>query len=747
VIPIVLCAMLAAAPEVPAPDQAGATLRPIRRFALVVGANDGGPGRVRLRYARADAERVARVLERLGGVAAEDEALLLDPDADALRQAFRAAAARLGEASATHRAELVLYYSGHSDEQGLLLRGARVEYGEVRRFLEGVGAEVRIAIVDSCSSGALTRSKGGQRAPPFLVDTSSAVKGHAILTSSAADEASQESDRVGASFFTHFLLTGLRGAADASLDGKVTVGEAYQFAFGETLARTEKTRSGAQHPTYDIQLVGSGDVVLTDLRGTGATLVFPETAWGRFSVRDRDERLVAEMRKPAGRPVELGVEPGTYRVVRDDGERLSEAQVAVASGAHARVPVERLAPVPRELTALRGGELVFVPVDFSIFPPISMNGDRPTLNHAQIGLVGSRTTRLRGVGVAPVLWADEDVKGLQLAGVGASARGQVRGAQISAVANVAGDLRGVQLSPVLNLVRGEAFGLQQSWLANFTNGRVRGAQISQILNFTGSLEGAQIGAVNVARQARGAQLGVTIFSLDSTANGGQVEVVDVSRRVNGIPLGLLNVVAVNVAGSLEGAQVGTVNVAREVRGVQVGVVNVSRGSPVRGWQVGLVNVSHQVDGVPLGLVNVVRDGWRRVLALSDADGSATLGYAGGVARFHTALEASLQRTAGGARGWASFGPGLHLRWRRAGLDLDLLGQHAVDEVEPYLVLTLRALAAFSLSPRVAIAAGPTASALLARDPASAPRIGAVGWAAAPGENARAWAGFQVGLRL
>ena len=61
------------------------------------------------------------------------------------------------------------------------------------------------------------------------------VEGHAFLTSSSADEAAQESDRIGGSFFTHYLITGLRGGADANADGKVTLGEAYQFAFAETV--------------------------------------------------------------------------------------------------------------------------------------------------------------------------------------------------------------------------------------------------------------------------------------------------------------------------------------------------------------------------------------------------------------------------------------------------------------------------------------------------------------------------------
>ena len=52
------------------------------------------------------------------------------------------------------------------------------------------------------------------RRPPFLVDESADMRGHAFLTSSAETEAAQESDRIQASYFTHFLVSGFRGAAD-----------------------------------------------------------------------------------------------------------------------------------------------------------------------------------------------------------------------------------------------------------------------------------------------------------------------------------------------------------------------------------------------------------------------------------------------------------------------------------------------------------------------------------------------------
>ena len=87
---------------------------------------------------------------------------------------------------------------------------------------------------------------------------SSDTRGYAFLTltSSSAEETAQESDRLKGSFFTHYLVSGMRGAADVSRDGKVTLNEAYQFAFHETLAQTVDTRSGAQHADVRHQPVG-----------------------------------------------------------------------------------------------------------------------------------------------------------------------------------------------------------------------------------------------------------------------------------------------------------------------------------------------------------------------------------------------------------------------------------------------------------------------------------------------------------
>jgi hypothetical protein len=336
--------------------EAAAAAAAVERFALVVGANQGGSERPPLRYAVSDAERFARVLSELGGVRPESAILLRQPKLGELEAALaelrdRVAAARSGAG----RTELLVYYSGHADDKGLLLGEDRYSYRSLRDRLDQVPADVRIAVLDACASGAITRLKGGRPQPPFLVDESADMRGHAILTSSAATEAAQESDRIRGSYFTHYLVSGLRGAADLSGEGKVTLNEAYQFAFGETLGRTVETKGGPQHPSYDINLSGTGDVVMTDLRQTSATLVIGETVDGRCFVRNAREELVVELYKPLGRTVELGLEPGVYEVHVEREAAALVAKPHLAEGGRVVLDASGFVATTREATQRRGG--------------------------------------------------------------------------------------------------------------------------------------------------------------------------------------------------------------------------------------------------------------------------------------------------------------------------------------------------------------------------------------------------------
>jgi len=348
--------LLVALAFIPAPAWAAG---PLQRFALVVGANAGGSDRPLLRYAVTDAERFARVMVDVGGVAQSDEIVLKQPKLRELSDALddlarRVADARRAGGEPRGRIEIVVYYSGHADDKGLLLGDDRYSYQTLRDRLDQIVADVRIAVLDACYSGAFTRLKGGRVRRPFMVDESSNMRGHAFLTSSAESEAAQESDRIRASYFTHYLVSGFRGAADTSGDGKVTLSEAYRFAFDETLGGTEHTRGGAQHPSYDIQLSGTGDIVMTDVKQTTATLVIGEELEGRFFVRNAAQELVVELYKPRGRRVELAVEAGTYdvRVERDKGAMA--ARTTITDGSRIVLAASQFGVAEIEPTQSRG---------------------------------------------------------------------------------------------------------------------------------------------------------------------------------------------------------------------------------------------------------------------------------------------------------------------------------------------------------------------------------------------------------
>ena len=596
----------------------------LRRFALMAGFNDGGPTRPRLRYAASDAQAMSRVLESLGGIAAEDVVSVSDASRAALLAGFDRLV-RLVTAGKQPgvRREVVVYYSGHSDEEGLLIGADRVSYDELRARIQMVPAEVRLAILDSCASGAFTRRKGGVRRAPFLLDSSADTKGHAYLTSSAINEVAQESDRIGASFFTHYLVSGLRGAADINRDRRVTLQEAFQFAAQETLARTEKTRGGPQHAAYEFDLVGTSELVVTDVRTTQATLALAPELAGRIGVRDAAGNLVVELRKVGGHGIELGLEAGPYVVTMDGGGATPfEASVTLALGQ--RAELERLAfhpGRPLEVVATRGdgsvgstpatmpGVSAAAPAPGSAGAPlrstpvhlglVPMPGDGEVDVHAlSFSLIADRVGALSS-GLQLSLGAnivDRSMRGTQLT-IGANIlRGPGRGAQIAAGANYAADtFHGAQLADGANVTMGEFSGAQLAAGANWVEGGARGAQLAAGINVErGGGRGAQLaGGMNLALGGwRGLQLAGGL-NLTDELTGTQLAPVNIARKVTGL-------------------QLGVANISGEAAGSQFGVVNVARRS--HGFTFGVINVAGEHDGETFGLLNLVGNGIHDVAA-------------------------------------------------------------------------------------------------------------------------------------
>jgi Caspase domain len=332
---------------------AHAAAAPAHRFALFVGEQEGGDDTRPLRYAERDARRMHAILTRLGSVKAEDARLLLSVDDGTFRAALDETLAKVAQAKARGEATwLLVYYSGHSKDGDLRLRdGGRVPMAEVRKKLEAARADVRIGLFDSCQSGAITRGKGARAVPAFDVqkarEASEGPKGLVLIASSAADEESQESDEINASFFTHYLATGLLGDADTSGDGKVTLAEAYAYAYGRTVGSTMGTVAGAQHPVYLYDLGGAGDVVLTEPGTSKGSLVFAPQQEGLYVVLDGGKRAIAEVAKARGEQKRLSLAAGTYTIKKRDDAGLRVGEVKVSDGP---VELDDARLTPRALT-------------------------------------------------------------------------------------------------------------------------------------------------------------------------------------------------------------------------------------------------------------------------------------------------------------------------------------------------------------------------------------------------------------
>lgn len=324
-----------------APTALGETLR----MAVVAGNNAGNGLMPPLRYAENDAGKMARVLVELGELDQDNVLLLqgrtLREIVDAIAEVARRVS--LARDNPELRVVLMFYFSGHSDGEALEVGRERLAYAHLKALLSGTHADVRLVIIDACRSGAGIAQKGARSVAPFaikLADTLSTT-GEAFITSSAADEAALESSEVMGSFFTHNLVSGLRGAADASGDRLVTLSEAYQFAYERTVAATSVLAAGSQHPTYDYRLSGQGELVLATLQRPTATLLMPESDRGLVSDVVRDQVVVEVPRGPAR---EVALPPGTYAVRLFRGGRAFGGRVTLTPGTRHQVDWETLAP-------------------------------------------------------------------------------------------------------------------------------------------------------------------------------------------------------------------------------------------------------------------------------------------------------------------------------------------------------------------------------------------------------------------
>ena len=336
------------------------------RILLAASHARGGEGEVPLLHATEDADHVRDALTALGGVAPTNALRIVDPTRAGVEQALD----RAREIAAKHapsEVSFVFYFSGHGDRERIHLGAESIAMTDLMDRVRSIPAALRVLVTDACRNEP-TRMKGFQTEPAFaLTQQGSAADGVVWLSASEAGEAAQESDELRGAIFTYFWVNGLRGAADADGDGRVTITESYDFAYSQTLMRSARGSGVLQHPTAVFALREVAPVVLTQTFGTATRIAFPEAADTRYLVYARGSRAVlGEIWSRPDRSVALAVPPGRYIVQRVGGGGPAAAEIAIAAGQERVLTSSDFRAVPQEQLARKGGDIVVRPNEVAL---------------------------------------------------------------------------------------------------------------------------------------------------------------------------------------------------------------------------------------------------------------------------------------------------------------------------------------------------------------------------------------------
>jgi hypothetical protein len=340
------------------------------RLALVAGHNLGLPDEDPLRFAERDAERFARILLDLGRVRPEDLILLRGPDAAAIDKGLDLLEERLRrDPLAARSATVVFYFAGHGDRESLHLAEQPLARAGLMERLRRLPAGMKLAVLDACQLDRSAIRRGVRPAPSFEIGVlpAGSATGVVVIQSSQQGEPAHESDALGGAVFTHYWLSALRGAADIDGDGRVTLLEAYTFAFRQTVRHAPAGAGPSQRPAFEMDLSGYGEVVLTEPAANAAVLVLPIGPESRYLIFSQPSgALVAEAVASPQQPISLAVPAGRLLVQRRDRDRFAVAEVELPFGGQHHLADGEFSDRPYEVVARRGGQLDLHPVSFGL---------------------------------------------------------------------------------------------------------------------------------------------------------------------------------------------------------------------------------------------------------------------------------------------------------------------------------------------------------------------------------------------
>jgi len=220
-------------------------------YAVIVGLNTysvcDASGKSNLNYCVKDAQSFAGLLLDMG-VPKSNIHLLTEEKAtstnimNALNSTFR---------KATEEDRVIFFFSGHGMPDFFITYDCmkNLSHSDLKASFKASRSKDKLCFADACFSGSL-KAFGGSVASPITEDgIEKNFKGFkspnvnvAVFISSRADQTSMEAPWLGNGAFTHFLLKGLRGEADANKDRQLTINELYQFVSSNVKRETNNSQ-------------------------------------------------------------------------------------------------------------------------------------------------------------------------------------------------------------------------------------------------------------------------------------------------------------------------------------------------------------------------------------------------------------------------------------------------------------------------------------------------------------------------
>ena len=252
--------------EKPQPQVAG------MRWAVVIGVSRYADSRIPgLRFAGRDATAFhAWLTSREGGRFPPQNTVLL-VDEQATGRAMKKAIEFLRE-KAVAEDTVVIYFAGHGTPESpdnpdaLFLLPSDAEFDQVAATGFGIAdlqaslsnkirARNLLLFADACHSGGIgaeyaVARRGVDMAHEGLINQgvqslTAKAPNFVVMTSAASNQLSREGEQWGGGHgvFTHFLLSGLRGAADFDEDKRVTLGELFPYVSEQVRRATQNKQS------------------------------------------------------------------------------------------------------------------------------------------------------------------------------------------------------------------------------------------------------------------------------------------------------------------------------------------------------------------------------------------------------------------------------------------------------------------------------------------------------------------------